>query len=520
MQPETIGGRYRIHRIIGRGGMGSVFLADDETLGREVAVKQVGLLPGETIPDSARALREARSTAALSHRNVVTVYDVIEEDGSIWLVMEHVPSRSLAQILGDTGPLEPAEVARIGAQVADGLAAAHAAGIVHRDVKPGNVLVRSDGVAKLSDFGIARPDGDPALTQTNLFVGTPTYLSPEAARGETPTPASDVWSLGATLYAAVEGQPPYESSSNHLAVLNRIIEQDPAPPTRAGVLAPALSRMLDRDPGSRWSMTDAAHALNRIAAQGSPSTLAATRSEEEERAGRDRRAAAAGAGVGAAGAGAAAAHEHDTAATPTPAPTSPNGSPASGPPTTTAPSPSEDRDGSRGLGPVLVGLLALVLAVGAALLFLDLDGSPDTPAGQDTPTDSASAEPTDEQGDQGDGGSGEPEPSPEPSSSSAAPDEGAEAFIQRYFQTVPEDTDTGWSMLGPEGRSVGRDSYEGWWSSVEDVQVSDIEPAGSGETADVTLTYTMKDGRVETERQRLDLLRSEDGWLINGDENI
>ena len=511
MQPETIGGRYRIQRIIGRGGMGSVFLADDETLGREVAVKQVGLLPGETVPDSARALREARSTAALSHRNVVTVYDVIEEDGSIWLVMEHVPSRSLAQIIGDTGPLEPGEVARIGAQVASGLAAAHAAGIVHRDVKPGNVLVRSDGVAKLSDFGIARPDGDPALTQTNLFVGTPSYLSPEAARGETPTPASDVWSLGATLYAAVEGEPPYETSSNHLAVLNRIIEQEPAPPTRAGALAPALSRMLDRDPGSRWSMADAAHALDRIAAAGNPRTLAATRSEEEERDEGDRRRATAVA----AGAGAAAGAGPDTADVPRPAPTAPAAATSA---------PAEDRDRSRRLGPVLVGLLALALAVGAALLFLDLDGSPETPAAEDTPTPSATEEPTEEPTEDRDPAedveSEEPEPSPEPTTSSAAPAEGAEAFIQRYFQTVPEDTDTGWSMLGPGGRSVGRDSYEGWWSSVEDVQVSDIQPAGSGETADVTLTYTMKDGRVETERQRLDLLRSQDGWLINGDENI
>jgi serine/threonine protein kinase len=515
MQPETIGGRYRIQRIIGRGGMGAVFLADDETLGREVAVKQVGLLPGETVPDSARALREARSTAALSHRNVVTVYDVIEENGSIWLVMEHVPSRSLAQIIGDTGPLEPAEVARIGAQVASGLAAAHAAGIVHRDVKPGNVLVRPDGVAKLSDFGIARPDGDPALTQTNLFVGTPSYLSPEAARGETPTPASDVWSLGATLYAAVEGEPPYETSSNHLAVLNRIIEQEPAPPTRAGALAPALSRMLDRDPGSRWSMADAAHALDRIAAAGTPSTLTATRSEDDERDADDRRPRAGSAAAAAAGAGVTGVSTGtDTGAAPRPATT---------PPAAATPTPGEDRDRSRRLGPVLVGLLALVLAVGAALLFLDLDGSSDSPTADDTPAPSASEEPTEDSGNDNASGNEEPEPSPEPSSSSAAPVEdaaGAEAFIQRYFQTVPEDTDTGWSMLGPEGRSVGRDSYEGWWSSVEDVQVSDIEPADSGETADVTLTYTMKDGRVETERQRLDLLRSQDGWLINGDENI
>jgi len=512
MQPETIGGRYRLQRIIGRGGMGAVHLATDETLGREVAVKQVGLLPGETVPDSARALREARSTAALSHRNVVTVYDVIEEAGSIWLVMEHVPSRSLAQIINDSGPLQPAEVARIGAQVADGLAAAHAAGIVHRDVKPGNVLVRSDGVAKISDFGIARPDGDPALTQTNLFVGTPTYLSPEAARGDTPTPASDVWSLGATLYAAVEGAPPYESSSNHLAVLNDIAERDPAPPTRAGALAPALSRMLDRDPGSRWSMADAAHALGRIADERTPGTLAATRSEDEQRgrgAGPAAAAGAAGAGAAAAGAGAATAAHAAEGGSPAPARTD-----------------AGDRDRSRRLGPVLVGLLALVVAVGGALLLLDLDGSEQSPAADDTPTRSASEEPTGQQDqDQGQGqsdggGEQEPEPSPEPSSAPASPDEGAEAFIQRYFDTVPDDTDAGWSMLGPEGRSVGRDSYEGWWSSVEDVRVSDIEPAGSGEAADVTLTYTMKDGRVETERQRLDLLQSEDGWLINGDENI
>jgi len=508
MQPETIGGRYRIQRIIGRGGMGAVFLAEDETLGREVAVKQVGLLPGETVPDSARALREARSTAALSHRNVVTVFDVIEESGSIWLVMEHVPSRSLAQIIGDNGPLAPEEAARIGAQVADGLAAAHAAGIVHRDVKPGNVLVRADGVAKISDFGIARPDGDPALTQTNLFVGTPTYLSPEAARGRTPTASSDVWSLGATLYAAVEGEPPYESSSNHLAVLNRIIEEDPAPPTRAGALAPALSRMLDRDPGSRWSMADAAHALERLADQPGSPTLVATRHEDEDR-GHRRAGAAAAVGAGAAGAGAAGAGTHGPA-------TEQGGSPA----------PAEPQR-SRRLGPALVGLLALVLALGAALLILDLDGSSETPSAETPPDATASEEATPgeeptpaEDEEQQQGGQEEPEPSPEPTTSSAAPDEGAVAFIERYFATVPEDTDTGWSMLGPGGKSVGRDSYEGWWDSVEDVRVSDVEPAGSGETADVTLTYTMKDGRVETERQRLDLLRSESGWLINGDENI
>jgi serine/threonine protein kinase len=156
MQPDLIGGRYRVRSPIGQGGMGTVWLCRDEKLQRDVAVKQVGRLPGESATDSARALREARSSAALSHRNVVTVFDVIEESDAIWLVMEYVPSRSLSEIIREDGPLDPAVVSQIGAQIADGLAAAHALGTVHRDVKPGNVLIREDGVAKISDFGIAR----------------------------------------------------------------------------------------------------------------------------------------------------------------------------------------------------------------------------------------------------------------------------------------------------------------------------------------------------------------------------
>ena len=188
MQPELIGGRYRVESAIGKGGMGTVWLCRDETLQRNVAVKQVGLLPGESVTDSARAFREARSTAALSHRNVVTVFDVVEESGHIWLVMEHVPGRSLSEIIKQDGPLDPGTVAEIGAQVAAGLAAAHAAGTMHRDVKPGNVLIREDGVAKISDFGIARTHGDPALTQSGFLTGTPSYFSPELARGGDPGP--------------------------------------------------------------------------------------------------------------------------------------------------------------------------------------------------------------------------------------------------------------------------------------------------------------------------------------------
>src|SRR3954447_157604 len=198
MQPDLIGGRYRVRSPIGRGGMGTVWLCRDEKLQRDVAVKQVGRLPGESMTDSARALREARSSAALSHRNVVTVFDVVEESDAIWLVMEYVPSRSLSEIIREDGPLDPAVVAQIGAQIADGLAAAHALGTVHRDVKPGNVLIREDGVPKISDFGIARNAADPALTQSGFVTGTPSYFSPELATGHAPSPAADVRALGAT----------------------------------------------------------------------------------------------------------------------------------------------------------------------------------------------------------------------------------------------------------------------------------------------------------------------------------
>ena len=277
MQPELIGGRYRVESAIGKGGMGTVWLCRDETLHRNVAVKQVGLLPDESVTDSARAFREARSTAALSHRNVVTVFDVVEDSGHIWLVMEHVPGRSLSEIIKQDGPLDPGTVAEIGAQVAAGLAAAHAAGTMHRDVKPGNVLIREDGVAKISDFGIARTHGDPALTQSGFLTGTPSYFSPELARGGDPGPGTDVWALGATLYAAVEGHSPYEQRSNPVAVLHDITQGQPPQPQRADFLEPALQRMMDRDPESRWSMDDAAHVLRRLADQHKPeSTLVNT----------------------------------------------------------------------------------------------------------------------------------------------------------------------------------------------------------------------------------------------------
>ena len=267
MAPQTIAGRYHLQRAVGRGGMGTVWLGRDELLGREVAVKQVGTLPGDSTPALARALREARSSAALNHRNVVSIFDAVQDGDQIWLVMEYVPSRTLSQILAEDGPMPPERAAWIGAQVADGLAAAHARGTIHRDVKPGNILVTEDDLAKIGDFGISRTHGDAQLTQTGLVIGTPAYFSPELARGEDPTPAADVWALGATMYAAVEGHPPYPEQANPIAMLTAIAASQPPRPEHAGFLTRPIARMLDPDPRSRWSMADAAHALQQLADQ-------------------------------------------------------------------------------------------------------------------------------------------------------------------------------------------------------------------------------------------------------------
>jgi len=244
--------------------MGTVWLCIDETLHRQVAVKQVGTLPGESAEDTPRALREARLSAALNHKNAVAIYDVVQQDGSTWLVMEYVPSRTLSQLLATEGRLPPHRVAHIGAQVAAALENAHAQRIVHRDIKPSNILVGEDDLAKISDFGIARGHQDARLTQSGLVTGTPAFFSPELARGEEPSFASDVWALGITLFTATEGEPPYGRQSNPLAMLAAITQQPLPPPRHAGPLAEIFERMLDPDPGRRLTMAASLTALREI----------------------------------------------------------------------------------------------------------------------------------------------------------------------------------------------------------------------------------------------------------------
>ncbi|HEX2297075.1 MAG TPA: serine/threonine-protein kinase, partial [Pseudonocardiaceae bacterium] len=255
---------------VGTGGMGVVWQARDERLHRLVAVKQLllqpDLSPAETDGARQRALREARIAARLQHPNAIVVYDVAEHDGEPCLVMEYLPSRTLAEVLAERGCLPLNEVASIGRQVASALGAAHDAQIVHRDVKPGNILIADGGIAKITDFGVSRAAGDVTITQTGMMAGTPAYLAPEVARGQVPTPASDVFSLGATLFAAIEGRAPFGDSENQLALLHAVAAGEVEEPRNAGALTPTLMKLLAKDPSERPDMhrvsLDLAAAMN------------------------------------------------------------------------------------------------------------------------------------------------------------------------------------------------------------------------------------------------------------------
>ncbi|MCX6465155.1 MAG: serine/threonine-protein kinase, partial [Pseudonocardiales bacterium] len=268
---EVVGGRYRLREEIGSGGMGVVWRATDELLAREVALKRVRLDlldhdAAETMRQ--RTLREARIAAALHHPHVVSIFDVLIVDGDPWLVLEYLPSESLAAAVAARGPLAPADAAALGALVADALAAAHAAGITHRDVKPANVLLGRGGTVKLTDFGISHATGDVTLTRADHVSGTPAYLAPEVARGTQGDAAADVYSLGATLYTAVEGHPPFgHSHGDALRMLQVVATTPPPAPQRAGALTGVLSRLMSLDPARRPGAAEAAGMLREVAAR-------------------------------------------------------------------------------------------------------------------------------------------------------------------------------------------------------------------------------------------------------------
>lgn len=271
---DLLAGRYRLVATLGKGGMGTVWRAVDELLHQEVAVKEVRLPPDldEAARDQLRerTLREARAAARLrAHPSIVTVHDVVMADGRPWIVMELVRGRSLDQVVREDGPLPPERVAAIGLALLDALSAAHTLGVLHRDVKPANVLLNTGGQVILTDFGIATVTGDATLTQAGMLTGSPGYMAPERLRGEDERPESDLWSLGATLYTAVEGRRAF-ARDNVPATMAAVLMYEPDPMERAGPLAPVLAGLLDKDPVRRCDGTEAAARLHAVATGTNP----------------------------------------------------------------------------------------------------------------------------------------------------------------------------------------------------------------------------------------------------------
>ncbi|MDU8995132.1 MULTISPECIES: serine/threonine-protein kinase [Streptomyces] len=264
MQGLLLAGRYRLVESIGSGGMGRVWRAHDEVLHRAVAVKELTAALYVTESDRAvllaRTHAEARAAARINHSAVVTVHDVLDHDNRPWIVMELVEGNSLADEVKEKGRVEPTEAARIGLWVLRALRAAHSAGVLHRDVKPGNVLLSSDRRVLLTDFGIAQVEGDTTITRTGEIVGSVDYLAPERVRGHDPGPSADLWALGATLYTAVEGRSPFRRTSP-LTTMQAVVDEEPAPPQHAGPLGPVITALLHKDPAVRPGAEEAEQML-------------------------------------------------------------------------------------------------------------------------------------------------------------------------------------------------------------------------------------------------------------------
>ena len=542
---HLVAGRYRLLERIGGGGMGAVWLASDELLGRQVAVKQV--LPPPTADETAvaqqrqRALREGRIAARLSHPHAVAVYDVAVEDGAPWLVMEYLPSRSLAEVLHEDGVLPVDQVAQVGAQVADALAATHAAGIVHRDVKPANVLIgrgpRVEGLVKITDFGISHASDDVTLTQTGQITGTPAFLAPEVARGGEVTPESDVFSLGATLYTCLEGHPPFGMDDNALRLLHRVAGGEVIPPRRAGSMSGTLTRMLAADPADRPTTTEARDELARLAVgrDGDPTTVLLARTKLRSSTNRSRTEELGTGALPAAGAGAAAAAvvgDPGTAVQDVPA-----GPPTPSPPAV-APAAERPRQPKRRRGPVLAALVLLaVLLAGGGALWLTSRGDTGTSADAGTVTDAPapSSAPADDTSPPAEEPSPTPEPSvaePTPSAteqgptsepSSDDPEQVVEQTLDRYYGLLPDDPDAAYDLTGPFLRSqAGPGYYRDFWAPWAEVELRDVRGVRQDEAGVITATtevrFTGDDGREQTERHQVRLVQDDDGdWLVDLD---
>ena len=478
MEAGRVTDRYSLDRKIGHGGSGAVWLGRDEVLGRTVAIKQVGYPPGSVDVDLIRAEREARLAARVNHPNVVAVFDLVETEAGYWLVMEYVEGTTLAATIDQRGALSPDYTARVMARVADALAAAHAAGIVHRDVKPSNILLGADDTVKLTDFGIARAVADASLTQTGLVTGSPAYLSPEVASGRSATPASDVWSLGASMFHALAGRPPYDIGDNVMGAMYRIVHEEPPRLRTAGWLGPLLEMTMTREPRQRPAMAEVRDYLR------APATARET--------------------------------QLMPAVPPPPAP--PVTPPTTPPPTTSpiAPAPASEpapvspdgqgRDRRTGLlAAVGGGVVALVVLV-AAVLLLGNNGD-GTPAAHTGGGSSAS----------GGGGTSNGAPPSGSSQSTAPPPTTAEleSFAETYLQTASKDPAAGFDQLTPAYQQRSP-QYQEFWGSVSGVKLLDITADPSNMRVTYTYSYHLKGNGSEkhTDRVTLYLVQKGDQLLI------
>ncbi len=491
---ELVAGRYRLDRQLAAGGMGAVWLGHDELLRRTVAVKalhlQAGLEPAAREVVVQRAMREARITARLHHAHAVQMFDIVAEPDGPCLIMEYVHSRSLQDVVRTDGPLPIDAAARIGTQIAAALAAAHRAGIVHRDIKPGNILITDDGTAKITDFGISHAFDDVTLTTTGMVTGTPAFLAPEVARGAPSNFASDVYSLGVTLYFAVEGESPFGTDTNAMATLHRVASEPPRPPVRAGALTPLLGEMMAARPEDRPSMVDIANRLPDLHRDASDLSRRPTQ-------------------------------RLAPVPPPPPPPTSSPRQPQLPPP---PPAPPGQGQGSSRPSAVAVAV-AVLAAVLAGVLIAQSGGSGSDPAASrtsatvsqtsTTPTSaSASAKLSSEASTTASSTS-----TPPRDSGGAVTDADLATAVTQYFQLVPDNLDAGWARLTrhfQQTRAGGRSTYDTYWGSIDRVDVADVQ-GDAPRRASARLTYHYSNGQVVTQQTTFTFVRQGGELKIDGE---
>lgn len=511
--PRRIADRYLLGEELGRGGIGIVWRAQDELLRREVAIKEISFPKTVSEADAeglrTRAVREARAAAGINHPGVVGVYDILQHDDRAFIVMELIEAPTLADLVKDGGPLSPSRAAEIGLQILETLRGAHDNGIVHRDVKPANVMIPAVGRARLADFGIASLQNDPRLTASGIILGSPAYMAPEQAHEGTSSPATDLWGLGTTLFFAVCGKPPFDKGQA-IPTLTAVLSEEPQISKNAGALGPVIEALLEKDPADRPSAAEAGSMLARVAAgdAGSAATAAAT-----------------------------AVAPAPTVPETLPAGTVVNDRPAHREvPSERAPSPIPDEGRGKGL---LVGLGVLALLVVIALL-LTLGGG-DDPASQREPGRRAGGAEEPAQG--GGGGGEEDQAEDDPAEEEPADADGLSTYTDPatgYVVGVPE----GWTttpraenrtdFVSPTGAYLRTewtdtpgddvlgtlediyDNFAGRHEGYQEIALEPVEYQGY-EAAQAEYTYT--DGDVTLHAINLQFVTGEYGFALNFQAN-